>query len=155
MTHFDGIDAIKSSVGTDLGVSRWIDIDQRRIDTFAATTEDRQWIHTDPAAAAEGPYGTTIAHGFMTLSLIATFLGDLLVVDGIDMAINYGLNKVRFPAPVPVGSRIRAHGSIVGVDDIPGGVQATVRITIECEGSEKPVCVAESLNRFLGSSAES
>ncbi|MGW4091561.1 MaoC family dehydratase [Nocardia sp. NPDC004750] len=149
MTCFSSIEELRQSVDADLGVSRWIDIDQQRIDTFAETTEDRQWIHTDPEAATHGPYGTTIAHGFMTLSLIAAFLEDLLIVENVDMAINYGLNKVRFPAPVPVGSRVRAHGRITAADPVPGGVQVAVAITIECDGTDKPVCVAESLSRFL------
>ncbi|MHA4854491.1 MaoC family dehydratase [Rhodococcus sp. MSC1_016] len=154
MTHFAGLNELRASVDADLGTSRWIDIDQARINTFADTTEDRQWIHTDPQAAAQGPFGTTIAHGFMTLSLVAAFLEDLMVVDGISMAVNYGLNKVRFPAPVPVGSRIRAHGRVLAVDEIPGGVQTTVLVTVERDGSDKPVCVAESVSRFLAPVAE-
>ncbi|GAF48337.1 MULTISPECIES: MaoC family dehydratase [Rhodococcus] len=154
MTHFAGLDALRASVDADLGTSRWIDIDQARIDSFADTTEDRQWIHTDPKAAAQGPFGTTIAHGFMTLSLVAAFLEDLMVVDGIGMAVNYGLNKVRFPAPVPVGSRVRARGRVLTVDEIPGGLQTTVLITIERDGSDKPVCVAESVSRFLAPVAD-
>jgi acyl dehydratase len=149
MTNFSSLDDVRAANGTDLGTSRWVDIDQARIDTFAESTEDRQWIHTDPAAAAQSPFGSTIAHGFLTLSLIAGFLGELLVVDGIDMAVNYGLNKVRFPSPVPVDSRIRAHGRIADVQDVPGGIQVTVLVTIEREGSNKPACVAESVSRLL------
>lgn len=149
MTNFEGIDALRVAFDFDLGVTRWIDIGQDRIDSFAEATEDRQWIHTDPQKAAQGPFGATIAHGFLTLSLLATFLEELLEVEGIAMAVNYGLNKVRFPAPVPVGSRVRAHGRIKSVDDIPGGIQVTVQITVEREGGDKPVCVAESVSRFL------
>lgn len=149
MTHFSSLDALRAAANTDLGTSRWVHVDQTRIDTFAESTEDRQWIHTDPKAAANGPFGTTIAHGYLTLSLVAGFLEELLVVEGIDMAINYGLNKVRFPAPLPVDSRVRARGQITDVLDVPGGVQVTVVVTVERDGTDKPMCVAESLSRLL------
>lgn len=154
MTHFARLDELRASVNADLGTSRWIDIDQARIDSFADITEDRQWIHTNPRAAAQGPFGTTIAHGFMTLSLLPAFLEELMVVDGIAMAVNYGLNKVRFPAPVPVDSRVRARGRVLAVDEIPGGVQTVVLVTVERDGSDKPVCVAEFVSRFLAPRAE-
>ncbi|TQC49666.1 MaoC family dehydratase [Rhodococcus sp. WS4] len=149
MTRFAGLDEVRASIDTDLGVSRWIEIDQARIDSFADTTEDRQWIHTDPEAAARGPFGTTIAHGFLTLSLLPAFLEELMVVEGIGMAVNYGLNKVRFPSPVPVGSRVRSRGRVIEIQDIPGGIQVTILVTVEREDADKPVCVAESVSRIL------
>ncbi|MDG3010180.1 MaoC family dehydratase [Rhodococcus sp. D2-41] len=148
MTTFAGLQAVRVSAGTELGVSSWIELPQNRIDTFAEVTEDRQWIHTDPIAAASGPFGVPIAHGYLTLSLLSAFLGDLLVIDGVTVAVNYGLNKVRFPAPVPAGSRIRGHGRLDQVTEIPGGIQTTTVVTVECEGVPKPVCVAEVVTRF-------
>ena len=145
---FASIDELRAAVGTALGSSDWIDIDQHRIDLFADATDDHQWIHIDPERAAAGPFGTTIAHGFLTLSLL-TRLGEGLVdVEGTKMGVNYGLNRVRFPAPVPVGSRIRAHTRLLSVDDVPGGVQVVTEVTVEREGGDKPVCVAESLSRI-------
>lgn len=152
MTTFKGLGELRAAAGTDLGVSGWVPIPQEKIDGFAEVTGDHQWIHTDPERAAQGPFGTPIAHGFLTLSLISVFVEDLLVVEDVAMAVNYGLNKVRFPAPVPVGSRVRARGQLVSVEEIPGGVQTTTRFTIECDGAAKPVCVAESVARFLDGS---
>lgn len=150
MTHvFASPEELRSAAGTDLGVTDWIEITQDRIDLFADATGDHQWIHCDPARAAEGPFGTTIAHGYLTLALTNLFLPQLVRVEGISMGVNYGTNKVRFPAPVPVGSRIRGRGEILSVDDVTGGVQATILITVEVEGTEKPACVVESLSRFL------
>ncbi|MFC9840163.1 MaoC family dehydratase [Rhodococcus sp. NPDC127530] len=149
MTAFTTLDEVRASAGTDLGVSRWIDITQDRINAFAETTEDRQWIHIDPAAAAAGPFGTTVAHGFLSLSLIAVFSEELLEVKEVRTGVNYGLNKVRFPAPVPVDSRVRGRGRLASVDEIPGGVQVTVVVTVERDGSDRPVCVAESVLRLL------
>ncbi|PSR70236.1 dehydratase [Nocardia sp. MDA0666] len=148
MTFFDNLDAVRAGAGAELGVSAWIDVPQNRIDAFADATEDRQWIHTDSAAAAAGPFGTTIAHGYLTLSLVSAFLADLLAVGDVAMAVNYGLNKVRFPAPVPSGSRIRGHGRLADVTDIPGGLQTTTIVSVEREGVGKPVCVAEVVTRF-------
>ncbi|MEC7924403.1 MAG: MaoC family dehydratase [Actinomycetota bacterium] len=137
------------SEGTDLGSTEWREISQERIDLFAEATGDYQWIHTDPDKAKDGPFGVTIAHGYLTLSLTNLFLPELLQVSQISMGINYGVNKVRFPSPVPVGSRVRASGTISEVTEISGGVQAIVEVTIEVEDSSKPACVVESISRFL------
>ncbi|MFO1287088.1 MAG: MaoC family dehydratase [Rubrivivax sp.] len=134
--------------GQEIGLSDWIEVDQRRIDLFADATEDHQWIHVDPARAAAGPFGTTVAHGFLTLSLLAPMFASAFRVDGVRMGINYGLNKVRFPAPVRVGSRVRGRFVLLAYEPIEGnGVQLTVRVTVEMEGSDKPACVAESVTR--------
>ena len=145
---FASIDDLRAAVGTDLGTSDWVDIDQKRIDVFADATDDHQWIHVDPERAAAGPFGTTIAHGFLTLSLLPRLGEGLSHVEGATMGVNYGLNKVRFPAPVPVGSRVRAHVRLLSVDDVPGGVQVVTQVTIERESGDKPVCVAESVSRI-------
>ncbi len=137
------------SEGTDLGFTEWQEISQKRIDLFAEATGDYQWIHTDPDKAKDGPFGTTIAHGYLTLSLTNLFLPELLRVSQISMGINYGVDKVRFPSPVPVGSRVRASGTISKVTEISDGVQAIVEVTIEVEDSSKPACVVESISRFL------
>lgn len=149
MTAFNTLDEVRAAVGADLGVSRWIDITQERINAFADTTEDRQWIHIDPVAAAKGPYGATVAHGFLSLSLLAAFTEDLIKVEEVRTGVNYGLNKVRFPAPVPVESRVRGRGHLASVDEVPGGVQVTMAVSVEREGFDRPVCVAESLLRLL------
>ncbi|MEJ5255833.1 MAG: MaoC family dehydratase [Acidimicrobiales bacterium] len=148
-TTFDGLDALVAAVGTHLGYSDWLEITQDRIDLFADATGDHQWIHVDPERAASGPFGTTIAHGYLTLSLSNALLPQILEVRGISMGVNYGVNRVRFPAPVKVGSRIRAGAELVAAEEIPGGVQTTILITIEVEGGDKPACVIESLSRFL------
>ena len=136
-------------VGQEL-VSPWLSIEQERIDEFARATDDPQWIHTDPVAAAAGPFGTTIAHGFLTLSLVVPrFAQALPPLDGYGMTLNYGLNRVRFTSPVPSGARIRGRFRIEDLEDVALGVQARVAVTIELEGQEKPACVAEALFRFL------
>jgi acyl dehydratase len=145
---FASPDELRAAVGEELGTTGWLEIDQKRIDLFADATGDHQWIHVDPDRAARGPFGTTVAHGFLTLSLIPSFTAELLRVEGVKMGVNYGVNKVRFPAPVPVGSRLRASGQIAEVTEVAGGVQLVTRITIEREGGEKPVCVAETVSRF-------
>jgi acyl dehydratase len=147
--RIDGPAAIGSHVGASLGPTDWVEIDQSRIDEFADATGDHQWIHVDPARAAEGPFGTTIAHGYLTLSLVNLFLPDLIAVDGASMGVNVGLEKVRFPSPVPSGSRIRATGEVVSADDVGGGVQVVVRVTVEVDGSAKPACVADTVSRFF------
>ena len=130
-------------------LSGWRELDQARIDLFAQATDDPQWIHVDPARAAAGPFGTTIAHGFLTLSLVVPLFEEALPpLEGYALTVNYGLNRVRFTAPVPVGSRIRGRFRVEAVDEIPGGEQVTVAATVELEGSEKPACVAEALFRF-------
>jgi acyl dehydratase len=148
-TVLSGIDEVKAAVGRHLGTSDWLEITQERIDRFADATGDHQWIHVDAERAAAGPFGTTIAHGYLTLSLSNALLPDIVEVQGVSMGVNYGVGKVRFPAPVPVGSRIRATAELVAADDVAGGVQTTVLITVELEGSEKPACVIESLSRYL------
>ena len=136
-------------VGQEL-VSDWLEITQARIDEFARATDDPQWIHTDPARAAEGPFGATIAHGFLTLSLVVPFFEQAMpAVEGYRLTLNYGLNRVRFTAPVPSATRIRGRFRIEGVEEVSGGEQLTVAVTIEREGEEKPACVAEALFRFL------
>lgn len=149
MTDFADLDALAAAVGTELGVSDWMQIDQDRIDTFADATGDHQWIHVDADKAAQGPYGRTIAHGFLTLSLLVPLSNQAATVGGIRMGINYGLNKVRFITPVPSGGRIRARVHLDSVTEIPGGLQAVRTVTIELEGADKPACVAESIVRYL------
>jgi acyl dehydratase len=140
---------VEELIGQDL-TSSWLQISQERIDEFARATDDAQWIHTDPEQAAAGPFGTTIAHGFLTLSLVVPlFEQSLPPLDGYGMTLNYGLNRVRFTAPVPSGSRIRGRFRIEDVEAVTSGVQARVAVTIELEGQEKPACVAEALFRFL------
>jgi acyl dehydratase len=145
----DGIEGVRAAVGREFGPTGWLEITQDRIDRFAAATGDDQWIHVDPARAAAGPFGRTIAHGYLTVALSNRFLPELFDVANIAMGINYGVDRIRFPEPVPVGSRLRARAAIVEVADVPGGVQAKVRVTIEREGSERPACVIDALSRYL------
>ena len=147
MKHFDRLEDLKAMVGHTVGISDWILVDQRRIELFAQATGDFQWIHVDAEKAAAGPYGTTIAHGFLTLSLLPEMFESAFSVGDSRMGVNYGLNRVRFPAPVPSDSRLRGHFKLLAFDAIEGGAQLTVEVTIEREGSPKPVCVAESLTR--------
>jgi acyl dehydratase len=138
-------------VGKDLATSDWLTVDQDRIQRFAEATDDHQWIHVDPERAGSGPFGACVAHGYLTLSLLAQFMQQTVTVDGATMGVNYGLNKVRFPAPVPVGSRLRAHIKLLAAEPVqPDGMQMTWGVTVEREGSDKPVCVAESLSRSYG-----
>lgn len=148
-TVIEGIEALREAVGRDLGVTDWLEMDQARIDTFAEATGDDQWIHVDPVRAADGPFGATVAHGYLTLALTNLFLPQLLEVRGVSMGVNYGVDKVRFPAPVPVGSRVRGAAAVTDVTDVKGGVQARIRITVEIEGSDRPACVVDSLSRFV------
>lgn len=136
------------AVGGNLGESQWLTIDQNRIDKFAEATDDYQWIHVDSESAQQGPYGTTIAHGYLTLSLASRFLPEIVDVQGISMGINYGCNTVRFPAAVKVGSRLRGCGKLMTAEEVKGGVQAVIRITVELEGSERPACVVDSISRY-------
>ena len=146
-----GMSGLRDLIGKELEPSDWLEVTQERIDAFADATDDHQWIHVDPARAAEGPFGTTIAHGFLTLSLCAPLLSRALAgIPTSGMSINYGTDKVRFPAPLPAGSRIRARVTIASVEDVPGGEQMVAVATIEREGSEKPVCVAELVTRRMG-----
>jgi acyl dehydratase len=141
--------ALQHLVGTEIGVSDWMEITQERVDAFADATDDHQWIHVDPVKAAAGPFGGTIAHGFLTLSLTVTLSSQVeLDVGSPRMALNYGLEKVRFPAPVPVGSRIRTRIGLVSVTDVEGGIQVNRQVVIEVEGGEKPAMVAETVSRY-------
>jgi acyl dehydratase len=148
-TVLDGPQAVLDAVGTHLGYSDWLEITQERIDLFADATGDRQWIHVDPVRAKDGPFGGTIAHGYLTLSLSNLFLPQIFEVTGFSMGINYGTGKIRFPSPVLVGSRIRGGAELATADEIEGGIQSTVMITIEIEGGTKPACVIESISRYL------
>jgi acyl dehydratase len=144
----DTLDELTALVGHELGISSWIDIDQHRIDTFARATDDRQWIHVDPERAKDGPFGTTIAHGYLTLSLLIPMWTEILDVRAARTKVNYGLGKVRFPAPVPVDSKIRTTATLAAVEPIAGGVQVTVDAVVEREGGDKPVCIAQPIFRF-------
>ncbi|SCK53803.1 Acyl dehydratase [Streptomyces sp. WMMB 714] len=146
---FSSTAELAAAVGQELGVSDWLEIDQKRIDLFAEATGDHQWIHVDPARAQDGPFGTTIAHGYLTLSLLPDLVPRVLRVEGARMGVNYGVNKVRFPAPVPVGSRLRARVELVDVSEAGEGVQVAAKVTVEREGGDKPVCVAETLSRYF------
>ena len=148
-TIFETPADLKNAIGKQLGVSDWLEIDQQRIDKFADATGDHQWIHVDPARAKNGPFGTTIAHGYLTQSLVNYFLPQIVEVHGISMGVNYGANRIRFPAPVRVGSRIRGSAELLGVEETKdGGVQATIRVTVEIEGSERPGCVIDTISRY-------
>ncbi|MZF86301.1 MaoC family dehydratase [Streptomyces sp. SID5643] len=144
----NGLDELKKLAGSDLGTSEWIQVTQERIDTFADATGDHQWIHVDPERAKDGPFGAPIAHGYLTLSLFIPLFTELLDVQGVTTKVNYGLNKVRFPSPVKVGSRIRLTAKLAEVEEVPGGVQITVEGAIEIEGATKPAAVLQSLSRF-------
>ena len=145
--RFETLAELQHLVGKPLGTSEWMLIDQDRIDRFAQATGDLQWIHTDPARAAAGPFGATVAHGFLTLSLLPALFDTGMQVADVRMGINYGLNTVRFPAPVRVGSRVRGHFVLQSYEPLPGGAQLVVRATIELEGSDKPACVADTVSR--------
>ncbi|WP_182903458.1 MaoC family dehydratase [Microbispora sp. H10830] len=144
----NGLDEIRALAGKDLGHSGWLGIAQERVNTFADATDDHQWIHVDPDRAKDGPFGGTIAHGYLTLSLVIPLFNELLDIQGVKMSINYGLEKVRFPSPVKVGSRIRLAAAVVSVEDVPGdGVQMLLDFTVEIEGANKPACVARAIYR--------
>ena len=143
------VDELPGLVGRDLGASSYIEITQERIDTFAKATDDDQWIHTDPERAKDGPFGTTIAHGFLTLSLVIPFWGELFDVEGVSTKVNYGLDKVRFTAPVPVGSRVRMRSVIDAVEEVKGSWQITTTNTFEIEGQERPAAIATFIARFI------
>lgn len=152
MRTISGLAELKAAEGEDVGPSNWHDVTQADIDAFAEVTGDHQWIHVDPVRAKDTPFGGTIAHGYYTLSLAPRFSEEILKLEGFAFGINYGLNKVRFPAPLPVGSRVRMHAVLADVEDIPGGAQLTLKLIFETEGGEKPVCVAESLARVYAAS---
>ncbi len=148
MLTLTGLDEIRSYVGKELGVSEWVTVTQETIDSFADVTGDHQWIHVDVERAKESPFGGTIAHGYFTLSLAPRFSYEIFTFAGFAFAVNYGLNRVRFPAPMPVGGKVRMRALLKAVDDVPGGVQSTTELTFEREGGDKPVCVAETLARL-------
>ena len=147
MRTITGLEELKAAEGETLGTSDWHDVTQNDIDAFADVTGDHQWIHVDQERAKETPFGGTIAHGYYTLSLAPMFTEQIFALQGFAFAVNYGLNKVRFPAPLPVGSRVRMHARLTALEDVPGGAQMTVEVTFERDGGDKPVCVAETLAR--------
>jgi len=147
MKHFAKLEELAPLVGQHLADSDWLVVDQHRIDAFAEATSDHQWIHVDTARAADGPFGTTVAHGFLTLSLMPLLRASAFAIDNVHMGVNYGLNRVRFPAPLPAGSRVRARFKLLAFEPLPGGAQLTLESTIELDGSPKPVCVAELVTR--------
>ena len=147
-TVFESPAELKAAVGKHLGYSDWLEINQDRIDRFAEATGDHQWIHVDPERAKSGPFGTTIAHGYLTQSLVNHFLPQIVEVRGISMGINYGADRLRFPAPVPVNSRVRGGAELLEVEEIKGTVQTKVRVTVEIQGSERPACVIDTISRY-------
>ena len=149
VTTLRGIDAVRSALGTHLGYSDWLEITQDRVDVFADATGDHQWIHVNVDKAKNGPFGAPIAHGYLTMSLSNMFLPQIVEVTDVSMGINYGTDSVRFPAPVVVGTRIRAGAELIAITDIANGVQTTIRITIETDGGKKPNCVIDSLSRWM------
>ena len=150
MKVFDNLSEFVAAAGSQLGPTEWLEITQDRVNLFAEATDDHQWIHVDPERAAGGPFGGTIAHGLLTLSLLPHFMHQLYRVDNVALAVNYGYNKVRFITPVKVGANVRAGAVISKVDELDGGVQATMTVTVEIEGSDKPAAVAESIVRIIG-----
>jgi acyl dehydratase len=147
-THVKDIDELAALVGTHLGYSDYRTVTQEQVNLFADATGDHQWIHVDPERAASGPFGHTIAHGYLTLSLLPVLLGGLIKVDGVSMGINYGTNKVRFTSPVPVGSELRAGATLASVEPVAGGVQVALDVTVEVKDAPKPACVAQILTRY-------
>jgi acyl dehydratase len=145
---FESVQAFRDALGQDLGYSDWHVVTQDQVTAFAEATGDRQWIHVDPVAAAQGPFGTTIAHGYLTLSLVPMLVGQIYWVEGVRMGVNYGLNKVRFPAPLPTGSSVRAGVRTLSIEDIPDGVHVVNQVTIERQDGDKPCCVAETVVRY-------
>jgi acyl dehydratase len=147
-TTVHGIDSFRDLIGTHLGYSEWHRIDQDQVNLFADATGDHQWIHVNPERAASGPFGVAIAHGYLTLALAPVLLTEVVVVEGVSMAVNYGCNKVRFPSPVPVGSNLRLGAQVAEVEDVSGGVQVVLDVSLETEGSTKPSCVAQVVYRY-------
>jgi acyl dehydratase len=148
-TVFNHPNELLQSVGKRLGESAWVAIEQDRINMFADATDDHQWIHVDAEKAKSGPFGATIAHGYLTLSLVNRFLPEILDVRGISMGVNYGCDKIRFPSPVKVGSRVRGVGELVSAEEMKGGIQAVIRVTVEIEGGERPACVVDTITRYF------
>ena len=147
-TIVEGIDGLKAKKGEHLGYSDWLEITQERVNEFAEATGDHQWIHVDPERAKAGPFGGPIAHGYLTISLAPMLLPQVMRVEGIQMGVNYGINKLRFPSPVPVGAKLRVGAALAEVEDIQGGAQVTLDLTFEVEGKEKPSCVAQAVYRY-------
>jgi acyl dehydratase len=148
MTTVASIDGLSSLVGQHLGYSDWREISQEQVNQFADATGDHQWIHVDPERAKSGPFGGPIAHGYLTLSLVPALMGQVFAVEGVAMGVNYGANKVRFPSPVPVGSELRLGATLAGVEDVSGGVQVTLDVTLEVKDATKPSCAAQVVYRF-------
>jgi acyl dehydratase len=148
-TKVERLDDLASFVGKELGTSAWLEVDQARINDFAHATDDHQWIHVDPERAKDGPFGGTVAHGYLTLSLVIPMWADILEVGDVQTSLNYGLNKVRFPSPVPSGSKIRVRATLAAFDAIPGGAQLTIDILVERQGSDRPACAAQLVFRYL------
>ena len=147
-TIIEGIDGLKAKKGEHLGYSEWLEVTQERVNEFAEATGDHQWIHVDPERAKAGPFGGPIAHGYLTISLAPMLLPQVMRVEGIQMGVNYGINKLRFPSPVPVGSKLRVGAALADVEDIAGGAQVTLDLTFEVEGKDKPSCVAQAVYRY-------
>ena len=148
MTTISQPKELLTMIGQDLGTSPWLDVTQERIDLFAEATDDHQWIHVDVERAKTGPFGGPIAHGYLTLSLLIPLWSEILVIEDMDLAVNYGLNKVRFPAPVPAGSRVQVSATLANAEEVPGGIQATVDAVMRVEGADKPVCIAQMVHRY-------
>jgi len=146
--QYSTAEALLNAEGANLGTTAWLEVTQERVNQFANATGDHQWIHVDPERAAQGPFGGCIAHGYLTLSLVNMFLPQLIEVLNLQMGVNYGCDKVRFPAPVPVGSRIRGNGEIIRTEMVGQAVQAVIRVTVEIEGSERPGCVIDTISRY-------
>ena len=147
-TTIKGADELKSRVGDHMGYSDWHEVTQQQVNQFAEATGDHQWIHIDPERAKSGPFGGPIAHGYLTLSMAPALLHEVLIIEGFSMGVNYGINKLRFPAPVPVGKRLRVGATLKAADDVAGGVQPTLELRFEVEGQEKPACIAEVVYRY-------
>jgi acyl dehydratase len=145
MRTFSSVKELPDAVGEHLGYSDWLTVTQEQVNQFADATGDHQWIHVDPERAKQGPFGGPIAHGYLTLSLVSVLMQDIYRVDGVAMAVNYGTDRVRFPAPLPVGASVRAGGELLSVRETPQGYQVVVRMTVEAQGIEKPVCVADAV----------
>jgi acyl dehydratase len=149
--QFGSLTEFEAAVGEELGTSSWLTVTQKKVDLFADATDDHQWIHLDPERAATGQFGRTVAHGYLTLSLLSALTMDIYSIDGLGLGINYGTNRVRFPAPVPVGSRVRATATLIAVHPGSAGTQATISCVVECDDASKPVCVAEVVHLYSAS----
>ena len=149
MREVEGLDQLQSLVAHEMGPTAWVTISEEMVNRFADVTHDHQWIHVDPEKAKDGPFGKCIAHGYLTLSLVNMFLPQIIDVQGVSMGVNYGCEKIRFPSPVPVGSKVRGVGEIIDVQEVKGGVQSVLRVTVEIEGSDRPACVVDTISRYF------